>query len=135
MQDFKKLKVWQKSCEQFLDIYKVTESFPSDEKFRLTDQLRSAADSVKTNLAEGAGKPSDREFRPYVSNSIGSQFEIENHLISVRDLKLLSGNDFERFNSRGHEIRRMLISLSRRLSSPSRRPGPKPPPPPSEPEA
>lgn len=123
MQDFKKLKAWQKSHEQFLDVYKVTESFPRDELFRLTDQLRSAADSVKSNLAEGAGKPGDREFRHFVSTSIGSQFEIENHLISARDLKFLSINDFERLNSRGHEIRRMLVSLRRRLSPLRDRPG------------
>lgn len=73
---------------------------------------------MKTNISEGAGKPSDREFRKYVSDSIGSQFEVENHLISARDLKYLSLNDFERLNSRGHEIRRMLVSLRRRLSGP-----------------
>jgi four helix bundle protein len=118
MQDFKKLIAWQKSHEQYLDVYKVTETFPRDEAYRLTDQLRKAVDSVKANVAEGAGKPSDREFRKYVSDSIGSQFEVENHLISARDLKYLSLNDFERLDSRGHKIRRMLISLHRRLSVP-----------------
>ncbi len=117
MQDFKKMKVWQKSHEQLLDIYKVTESFPRDETFRLTDQLRSAADSVKSNLAEGAGKPGEREFRKFVSDSIGSQFEIESHLTSARDLKFVSLNDFERLNARGHEMRRMLVSLRRTLSN------------------
>ena len=122
MQDFKKIKAWQKSHEQYLDIFKITGSFPRYEHFRLIDQLRNAADSVKSNLAEGAGKPSDREFRHFVSTSIGSQFEIENHLISARDLKLLSSNDFERLDSRGHEIRRMLISFRRRLCASDRRP-------------
>ena len=117
MQDFKKLKVWQKSHEQFLDIYKITESFPEDELKRLTDQLRRAADSVKSNLAEGAGKATDRHFSQFVSHSIGSQFEIENHLISARDLKYLDINDFERLDARGHEIRRMLVSLRDRLAS------------------
>ncbi len=116
MQDFKKILAWQKSHEQFLDIYKVTETFPRDEAYRFTDQLRRAVDSVKTNVAEGAGKPSEREFRKYVSDSIASQFEVENHLISARDLKYLPLNDFERLNARGHEIRRMLVSLRRRLS-------------------
>ena len=117
MQDFKKLKVWQKSHEQYLDICRTTESFPRHESYRLIDQLRSAADSVKSNLAEGRGKPSDREFRHFVSTSIASQFEIENHLISARDLRLLNGKDFERLDSRGHEIRRMLMALHRRLNS------------------
>lgn len=118
MQDFKKIKAWQKSHEQYLDVYKITETFPRDELYRLTDQLRKAVDSVKSNIAEGAGKPSDREFRKYVSDSIGSQFEVENHLISARDLKYFPLNDFERLDARGHEIRRMLISLHRRLSVP-----------------
>jgi four helix bundle protein len=118
MQDFKKILAWRKSHEQYLDAYKVTETFPRDEAFRLTDQLRRAVDSVKSTIAEGAGKPSDREFRKYISDSIGSQFEVENHLISARDLKFLPLNDFERLNARGHEIRRMLVSLRRRLSGP-----------------
>lgn len=117
MQDFKKLKVWQKSVEQQLDIYKTTESFPGTELNRMTDQFRRAADSVKENLAEGCGKSTDADFRRYVSISLGSQFEIESRLISARELKFLAPSDFERLTARCHELRRMLLALMRALSS------------------
>jgi four helix bundle protein len=124
MQDFKKLKVWQKSVEQQLDIYKTTESFPGTELHRMIDQFRRAADSVKENIAEGCGKSTDADFRRYVSNALGSQFEIESRLISARELKFLALMDFERLTARCHEMRRMLLALMRALASPRKRPPP-----------
>lgn len=133
MQDFKNLKVWHKSLEQLLDIYKTTEAFPPDERFRMTDQLRKAADSVKENIAEGCGKDGDLEFKRYVLMALGSQFEIESRLISTVKLNFLKPNDFDRLTARCHEIRRMLISLKQVLSKPRRIRRPPPPAPPLRP--
>ncbi len=122
MQDFKKLIVWQKSHVLMLEIYKAVEGFPNDELFGLTRQLKDAAQSIPANLAEGSGKFGDREFKRFVDIALGSACEVESRLIAARDLKFLAPAVFERLNSLCQEVRRMLVSLYRRLSASTRRP-------------
>jgi len=128
MQDFKKLIVWQKSHALLIEIYRVVESFPKEELFGLSKQLKDAALSVEANLAEGSAKPGDLEFNRYVSISLGSACETESHLITARDLKFMSSPEYERLNSSCQEVRRMLVSLHRRLSGSAKRPRRRAPP-------
>jgi four helix bundle protein len=128
MQDFKNLKAWQKSHALLVDIYRAVDSFPREECYGLARQLKEAAVSVEANLAEGCGRSGDHEFRRFVSISLGSACEIESHLIAARDLKFLPTPAFERVHSMCQEVRRMLVSLFRRLSASKKRPSRRPPP-------
>lgn len=81
MRDYKKFIVWQRSMELCKVIYKSTIDFPSDEKFGLTAQIRRASISIPSNIAEGAGRPSDKEFARFLDMSVGSLFELETESI------------------------------------------------------
>ncbi|HKS16883.1 MAG TPA: four helix bundle protein [Planctomycetota bacterium] len=127
MQDFKKLIVWQKSQVLMADIYKTLESFPKEEIFSLTRQIKESVRSVGANLAEGSCKSGDHEFKRYVGIALGSACELENHLLAAQELKFLPGPAFDRLYPMCQEIRRMLVSLLRRLAASKKRPyGPRP---------
>ena len=81
MHNFKDLRVWQKSIQLTTDIYKLLASFPTDEKFGLISQLKRSAVSVPSNIAEGAGRNSNKEFNHFLSISLGSLFELKTQLI------------------------------------------------------
>ena len=84
--DFKKLKVWQKSHQLALAIYKSTRAFPAEERFGLTGQLRRASASIPANIAEGCGLGTDNELGRYVRISLGSATEVEYHLLLAKEL-------------------------------------------------
>jgi len=89
MQDFRKLIVWEKAQELTLHIYKATRKFPTDEKFGLIAQMRSASSSMGANIADGCGRGSQREFLRYLYIATGSAFEIENHILLAQQLDYL----------------------------------------------
>jgi len=90
MRNFKDLKVWQRSHQLTLEIYVATKTFPREEQFGLTAQLRRAAASVSANLAEGCERQTDREMSRFVQIAMGSASELEYHLLLATDLVLLS---------------------------------------------
>jgi four helix bundle protein len=112
MEDFKDLVVWQKSHRVALDLYQRTRSFPREELFGVTGQMRRAATSIPANLAEGCGRRSDGELLRFVQIARGSASELEYHLILARDLGLLSAEEFHVFELRVLEVQRMLAALS-----------------------
>jgi len=81
MHNFKDLKVWQKSMDLAIDIYKATSLFPRDEKFGLVSQIKRCSVSIPSNIAEGSGRGSDKEFNHFLNISQGSAFELETQLI------------------------------------------------------
>ena len=115
MQDFRKLEVWQRSHALSLNVYAATRAFPADEKFGLTNQLRRAATSVESNLAEGSSRGSDADFRRFVQMAIGSASEVECQLLLARDLGFLSPADHSRMEADLQQTKRMLIRLSQKL--------------------
>lgn len=84
MKDFKKLIVWKKAHEMTLNIYRTTKSFPKDEVYGLTSQLRRAASSIPANIAEGCGRNSDAELARFLQIAAGSASEVEYHLLLAR---------------------------------------------------
>jgi len=86
MKDFRSLKVWEKAHELVLKAYKATDLFPKHELYGITSQIRRAAASVPTNIAEGCGKDSDAELKRYFLIAMGSASELEYLLILARDL-------------------------------------------------
>jgi len=120
MRNFRDIKVWAKSHAVTLSIYEVTRTFPKDELYSLTNQMRRAAVSMPANIAEGSGRGSDADFARFVQMAIGSASEVEYLLILARDLRYVDVARFQELEERLVEVRRMLIAFLRRLQSDSR---------------
>ena len=115
MKDFKDLQVWGKAHEITVSVYRATRSFPLDERYGLTSQLRRAAVSIGANIAEGCGRRSDGELTRFLQIARGSASELEYHLLLSRDLGMLSPESFQALQRRLTEVQRMLTSLVLRV--------------------
>ena len=120
MQDFKKLKVWDKAHQLTLDIYSASKKFPKDELFGLTSQIRRAASSVAANITEGSGRRSRKEFAYFLGIAIGSVSEVEYFLILAKDLRHLDQFQFKRLATLAGEIKGMLISFLQKVEQGNR---------------
>ena len=89
MHNLKELKIWNKSIELATDIYKITSEFPREEKYGLTSQIRRSAVSIPSNIAEGAGRNTNKEFYHFLGISNGSSYELQTQLIISRNLDLI----------------------------------------------
>ena len=118
MEDFKQLKVWTKAHDLTLAIYQCTRTFPREEIYGLTSQIRRASASIGANIAEGCGRRSDPEMKRFVQIARGSANELEYHLLLARDLQFLAVGQFKDLEAKTLEIQRMLASLSQRLGAP-----------------
>jgi four helix bundle protein len=115
VQDFRELKVWEKAHILTLEIYRATRSFPSDESYGLTSQMRRAAASIGANIAEGCGRESRPDFARFLQNAAGSASEVEYHLLLAGDLGYLSLEICGRLKESVSEVKRMLTGLIQRL--------------------
>ena len=115
MKDFRELKVWQKAHQLTLAVYELTATFPREELYGLTAQLRRAGSSIAANLAEGCGRNGDAELARFCSIAMGSASELEYHLLLARDLKLIKPKDYEALNQQATELKRMLTALMQKL--------------------
>jgi four helix bundle protein len=118
MEDFKHLKVWTKAHQLTLAIYQCTRTFPREEIFGLTSQIRRASASIGANIAEGCGRRSDPEMKRFIQILRGSASELECHLLLARDLEFLSVKEFNDLEAKTLEIQRMLAVLTQRLVPP-----------------
>jgi four helix bundle protein len=117
VKDFRELKVWQKAHELTLAVYRVWATFPREELYGLTSQLRRSCSSIATNLAEGCGRNGDAEFARFCSIARGSASELEYHLLLARDLKLIKAADYDELAPRITELKRMLTGLLQKLNA------------------
>ncbi len=115
MQNFRNLFVWQKAHQLTLDVYQVTRNFPNHELYGLTSQLRRSSSSIPTNLAEGAGKLTNLDFRRYVSIAFGSANELEYLLFLAYCLNYLEEETYIKLDSQCKEIKKMLSGLIDKL--------------------
>jgi len=115
MKDFRSLKVWEKSHEFTLRIFKATQSFPKEELYGITSQLRRAVSSIPTNLAEGCGRGSDKDFARFAQIAFGSACEVEYLIILCSDLGFMKEKDFTEYLESIVEIKKMLSSLLKSL--------------------
>ncbi|HTY12093.1 MAG TPA: four helix bundle protein [Bacteroidota bacterium] len=120
MQDFKRLKVWDRAHRLTLEVYSVSKRFPKDELFGLTSQIRRAASSVAANIAEGSGRRSNREFTYFLGIAIGSVSEVEYFLILAKDLNYVDQFQYKKMDISAGEIKRMLISLLKKVEQGNR---------------
>ena len=98
-------------------IYHITASFPREETYGLTSQIRRAASSIPSNIAEGCGRDGDAELARFCTIAKGSASELEYQLLLARDLKLLQPNDYETLSQQTVEIKRMLTVLVLKLTA------------------
>src|SRR5918911_4217952 len=115
MRPHEKLEVWNRAVDFVISVYQITDSFPKEEKFGLTSQIRRAAVSVPANIAEGAGRQSSKEFAHFLSNAQGSASELETELLIAQRLGFLDKPTYQRLHSDLDSIGRMLIGLAKHL--------------------
>jgi four helix bundle protein len=114
--DFRKLKVWEKAHALTLAIYQATSGFPRQELYGITSQMRRASSSVAANIAEGYGRGRDGEFHHFLTIAAGSAVELEYFLLLSFDLKILSAGMYRDMQQQTLEVQRMLSGLLRRVA-------------------
>ena len=111
MRDFREIKVWEKAHLLTLEMYKATASFPTEERYGLTSQLRRSSASIAANIAEGFGRGGNAELARFLQIGMGSASEVEYYILLAKDLNLLSKKIYDDLNGRVVEVKRMLASL------------------------
>ena len=114
-QDYKDLIVWQKWMLLARRVYEITKIFPRDEKFGIVSQMRRAAVSIPSNIAEGQARHTTGEFVQFLSHAEGSVAELDTQLLLSLDLKYCTSLDVSNLFELISELRKMLNSLRRKL--------------------
>jgi four helix bundle protein len=117
VKDFRDLQVWHKAHQLTLAVYRHTTTFPREERYGLTAQLRRSSSSIAANLAEGCGRNGDAELARFCSIAMGSASELEYHLLLAKDLKLLTAADHTALTDQTTEVKRMLTGLLQKLTA------------------
>lgn len=115
MHNLKELKIWSKAIDLATEVYKLTADFPKEEKYGLTSQIRRSAISVPSNIAEGAGRNSDKEFVYFLGVSNGSSYELQTQLIISRNLDLVDAR-VDKLLDEIDQIQKMNYSLQKKLT-------------------
>jgi len=115
MHKFKELKVWQKSVDLATEIYKMTSSYPNEEKFGLISQMRRCVVSIASNIAEGAGRNTKKDFSNFLSIAYGSCCELNTQLIISYNLNYIHQERFKEIEEDTEEIQKMIFSLKNTL--------------------
>ena len=113
---YKELIVWKKSYELGLDVYKVTKSFPVEEKYGIISQMRRCAISIPSNIAEGSKRSTKKDYRSFILIALGSSAELETQISFSRDLKYLKVEDAVILLSKLDEVMKMLTSMAAKLA-------------------
>ncbi|MFV5697557.1 four helix bundle protein [Flavobacterium sp. ZT3R17] len=111
MSNFRNLLVWQKSMSLTTKIYNSTKKFPKEEIFGLTSQIRRCSISIPSNIAEGFGRDSNKEYLRFLNISIGSLFEMQTQLEIAKNIQYLDEEEFNNLYENSREIERMLVSF------------------------
>jgi four helix bundle protein len=120
MRDFRKIQVWERAHRFTLQVYKITSSFPKDELYGLTSQMRRAAVSIPSNIAEGCGRNTQAELARFVHIAGGSASELEYQLILAHDLGYMGDEIYPELNSEINEIKRMLNGFEKAVQANSK---------------
>ncbi|WP_316828213.1 four helix bundle protein [Pedobacter miscanthi] len=115
MHNFKELKVWQKSIDLAVDVYKASSFLPVDERYGLISQMKRCSVSIPSNIAEAAGRGTSAQFKYFLSISQGSAFELETQLIISNRLDLLDDELSADLIEKTTEIQKMVYALDRSI--------------------
>ncbi|MBM4308321.1 MAG: four helix bundle protein [Deltaproteobacteria bacterium] len=117
LKNYKELKVWQKAYQLCLEIYRVTKVFPKEERYGLTSQIRRAAVSVPSNIAEGYGRKTIGEYIHALYIAYGSNCELETQILLSADLGFIDSDHFKGLQNNVGEVERMLKGLIKSLGN------------------
>ena len=123
MEDLKKIKsftgltAWQEAHKLVLEIYKITKIFPKEEMFGLINQLRRAAVSITSNIAEGFSRNSYREKLQFYYLALGSLTEVQNQILVARDITYISKTDFEKLAEQTVKVSKLINGLIKKCKS------------------
>ncbi len=115
MHNYKELKIWKGGCSLVKKIYEVTKHFPSSEMYGLVSQMRRAAVSVPSNIAEGTGRASDKDFLRFLKMTTGSLFELETQLILAHELDFIDEVSFEELSKAVSSLIKMVYSFNKSI--------------------
>ena len=116
MRDFTKYDIWKLSHKFVLTIYGITNTFPKEEIYGITSQLRRASTSVATNISEGCGRDSDAEFNRFLTIAVGSAPEVEYLILLSKDLNYINDESFEILNFDINTLKRKMHTLKQKLN-------------------
>lgn len=115
MRDFRQLNVWDEAHKLTLEIYKLTKEFPKEELFGLTSQMRRASVSIASNIAEGCGRGSNKEYAQFIQIALGSAYEIDYQILLAKDLGYLTNDVYKSLNERVDKTKRQLAALLKKV--------------------
>ena len=113
--NFREYKVWQEAVDYVTLVYQATSQLPSFEKKGLCDQLQRAAVSIPSNIAEGAGRPTDADFAHYLDIALGSCYEVETQLLIAKNVGYIDDTIYKSLHDGIIKIERQLIALNRSI--------------------
>ena len=117
MHKIEDLKVWQKSINISVEVYKLTSLFPIEEKYGLTSQIRRSVVSIPSNIAEGAGRNTDGEFINFLGIANGSSFELHTQLVLATLLEIIEKEKVDKILDEIIEIQKMIYGLINSLKN------------------
>jgi four helix bundle protein len=115
MKTYREFIAWQKAMAFVTNVYKLTHTFPKEEQFGLTSQIRRSAVSVPSNFAEGFGRKGNKEFIRFIRISIGSLYECQTQLEISKNIEYLNSDDFELLFNQSKEIEALIRGLERKI--------------------
>lgn len=118
MKDFKKLIVWQKSMELFIDVHNLSKKLPPEEKYEIGSQLRRSVFSIPANIAEGSAKRTSAHYKQFLENALGSAYETETALIAIASLYEFLKEGADPLLEKAIEVQKMLIAFINKLDNP-----------------
>jgi four helix bundle protein len=117
MSNFGNLLIWQKSMVLVTKVYTVTNNFPKEEVLGLTSQIKRSAISISSNIAEGLGRESNKEFLRFLNISIGSLFELQTQLEIAKNIIYLDEETFNNLYEDTRELERMIVSFTNKIKN------------------
>ena len=117
MQDYRKIKVWQKAHLLTLYLYRITKKFPKSEQYSLTNQIRRCSSSIPSNIAEGSVQETDPQYARFLRIALGSAAELDYQILLAHELEYISRPDYQHLQSEIDQIKKMLTAFIRKLKA------------------
>ena len=117
MHNFKELKVWKSGIDITKVIFQLTRSFPADEKYGLISQMVRSAISIPSNIAEGSGRKSNKDFHHFLNIALGSSFELETQVIIANEFKYINQEITDSTCKLINDIQKMIYGLQKSLAT------------------
>lgn len=111
MHNFRELRIWQRSMDLAESIYKITATFPKEERYGLVSQLNRCAVSVPSNISEGAGRATNKQFKHFLEYSMGSCNELQTQIELAKRFKYLTKDSLDKINDEALQVYKMILAF------------------------